>query len=525
MATREVMSGYLAELVSTPNLPSVSFIVTAVTLLSIYMLQRPKTNVPLLTLKKRFEFSNKRVKQNLIRDAIGVVKQCFATTGNKPFRIVSESGAEITILPANLANEIRNDKRLSFAKNVHRNFFGHLPGFEVFTANGSNMRLLKQIIQRQLTTYLGNVTKPLSDETTLSFREILTDNKEWNKITVKEKVLQIVGRVSSKVFLGDELCHDPRWIDITITYTLVAFGAAEALRLWPAWTRSFVHWFLPKCRQSRAEIKKAREVIEPILKKRAAHKAALAAQGKKPPVINDAIEWLEQASGDGEEKPDPVIVQLGLSLGAIHSTADLVTQVMLDLVEHPEIIEPLRKEIFDTLSEGGWKKTSLYKMKLLDSVIKESQRLKPISTITMARVALENITLSDGTIIPKDVMSAVSSNRMWDPTVYANPDQWDGYRFYNMRHQPGQENVAQFVTTSPDYLVFGHGEHACPGRFFAANEAKVIFCHLLLKYDLKSVEGAYIKPLPVSHALYANPFAPVMIRRRDEGIDIDSLGS
>ncbi|ODH13825.1 hypothetical protein ACO22_06865 [Paracoccidioides brasiliensis] len=525
MATREVMSVYLAELMSRPNLPSVTFIVTAVTLLSIYMLQRPKTNVPLLTLKKRFEFSNKRVKQNLIRDAIGVVKQCFATTGNKPFRMITESGEEITILPATFANEIRNDNRLSFEEQIHRNFFGHLPGFEVFRVNSENMKLMKSVVQRQLTTNLGKLTKPLSDEATLSFREILTDNKEWNKITIKEKFLQIVARVSSKVFLGDELCHDPKWLDITIAYTLVAFGAAEALRLWPAWTRDFVHWFLPECRQSRAEVKKARKVIQPFLKKRAADKAALAAQGKKPPVIHDAIEWFEQASGEVEGLYDPVVVQLGLSLAAIHTTTDLIIQVILGLVEHPEIIEPLRKEIFDALSEGGWKKTSLYKMKLLDSVIKESQRMKPISSITMSRVTLDNITLSDGTTIPKNVMTAVSSNRMWDPTVYADPDQWDGYRFYNMRHQPGQENTAQLVTTSPDFLAFGHGQHSCPGRFFAGNEIKVILCHLLLKYDLKLVEGAYTKPFSVSHSLYANPFAPVMIRRRDEGIDIDSLGS
>ena len=57
---------------------------------------------------------------------------------------------------------------------------------------------------------------------------------------------------------------------------------------------------------------------------------------------------------------------------------DLVTQVIYDLAQNPEIIEPLRKEIIDVLTEGGWKKTSLYNLKLMDSVIKETQRLKPL---------------------------------------------------------------------------------------------------------------------------------------------------
>lgn len=56
----------------------------------------------------------------------------------------------------------------------------------------------------------------------------------------------------------------------------------------------------------------------------------------------------------------------------------LITQTIFDLAQHQEIIEPLRKEIVTVLSESGWKKTSLYKLKLMDSVVKETQRLKPV---------------------------------------------------------------------------------------------------------------------------------------------------
>ena len=50
---------------------------------------------------------------------------------------------------------------------------------------------------------------------------------------------------------------------------------------------------------------------------------------------------------------------------------------MTDLCRNPEIIGELRQEITKALRDGGWKKTSLYNMKLLDSVIKESLRVKP----------------------------------------------------------------------------------------------------------------------------------------------------
>ena len=100
-------------------------------------------------------------------------------------------------------------------------------------------------------------------------------------------------------------------------------------------------------------------------------------QGKEPQRFNDAIDWVEETAKGCAY--DAAIVQLGYSLAAIHTTSDMITQVLFDLCEHSELIQPLRQEIVSVLSEDGWKKTSLYKLKLMDSVIKESQRLKPVT--------------------------------------------------------------------------------------------------------------------------------------------------
>ena len=90
----------------------------------------------------------------------------------------------------------------------------------------------------------------------------------------------------------------------------------------------------------------------------------------------DAIEWFEQVANGRDY--DPAISQLMMSFSSIHTSADLVMQVILDLAQHPDLIEPLRNELSTVLGEQGWRKTSLYKLKLMDSVIKESQRLKPV---------------------------------------------------------------------------------------------------------------------------------------------------
>lgn len=57
---------------------------------------------------------------------------------------------------------------------------------------------------------------------------------------------------------------------------------------------------------------------------------------------------------------------------------------------------------------------------------------------------------------------------------------------------PGKENKHQFVTTAPSSLAFGHGSHACPGRFFASNEIKVVLVELLQRWDVRlkgDIEG------------------------------------
>lgn len=63
------------------------------------------------------------------------------------------------------------------------------------------------------------------------------------------------------------------------------------------------------------------------------------------------------------------------------------TQAIFDLVARPEYIQPLRDEIEQAIDEDGQdtdgegflklKKTSMTKLKKLDSFMKESQRLSP----------------------------------------------------------------------------------------------------------------------------------------------------
>ena len=141
----------------------------------------------------------------------------------------------------------------------------------------------------------------------------------------------------------------------------------------------------------------------------------------------------------------------------------------------------------------------------------------------MRRLVGENIQLSDGTKITKGTSIMVAAEWMRDARFYDDPETFDAYRFLKMRQIPGKEAHAQFVSPSPEHLGFGLGNHACPGRFFVANEIKIALCHMLLKYDLKLAEGCAPQYRRYGFAFQADPMGKVSIRRRREEINLEDI--
>ena len=104
----------------------------------------------------------------------------------------------------------------------------------------------------------------------------------------------------------------------------------------------------------------------------------------------------------------------------------------------------------------------------------------------MTRGVLKDFTFTDGTTVPKGSFVFVPMYAMYtDNDLFPNAEQFDAFRFSRLREQPGEENRHQFVSTSTSHINFGHGKHACPGRFFASQEIKLLLAHTLLNYDIK----------------------------------------
>ena len=74
---------------------------------------------------------------------------------------------------------------------------------------------------------------------------------------------------------------------------------------------------------------------------------------------------------------------------------------------------------------------------------------------------MKDITLSDGTFIPKGTVLATAARPMHhDDSKYVKADVLDPFRFERMRHGEGEGLKHQFVSTSNEFVSFGLGKHA-----------------------------------------------------------------
>jgi cytochrome P450 len=76
-----------------------------------------------------------------------------------------------------------------------------------------------------------------------------------------------------------------------------------------------------------------------------------------------------------------------------------------------------------------------------------------------------------------------------DPSLCPNPSTFNNRRLLTLREEPGEEDKHQFVTTNQKHIGFGFEFHACPGRFFASSELKILLVQLLMKYDWQFGDG------------------------------------
>ena len=88
-------------------------------------------------------------------------------------------------------------------------------------------------------------------------------------------------------------------------------------------------------------------------------------------------------------------------------------------------------------------------------------RLMEVCLVVLSRVAMQDLTLVDGTFVPQGTLVAAAvAPAHRDSNHYPRADVFDPFRFSRLREEKGPSATQAFTHTSGKWLAFGHGKHA-----------------------------------------------------------------
>lgn len=257
------------------------------------------------------------------------------------------------------------------------------------------------------------------------------------------------------------------------------------------------------------------------------------------PKFNDFLQWsINNARTKLSHRPREITPRMiagrlaVINFAAIHTSTMSITNTIFDLVaSDPSLhyLDQMREEAAAVLAEnnGIWTRKGLAKMYKIDSAVRESLRTNSFISNGIVRkvVAKDGVTTPDGLHIRCGAYVGVSAVGIHnDEQYYPNSATYDAFRYIRQREsigtsEPGGDDDylkkanLSMVSTSTEFQSFGHGRHACPGRFFAANELKLLLAYMVLNYDIEPLSERP-KGTSFSTVILPSTKATIRVRRR-----------
>ncbi|GJJ70495.1 hypothetical protein EMPS_02844 [Entomortierella parvispora] len=381
-------------------------------------------------------------------------------------------------------------------------------------------RTIHELVRDNITPYLPRYTARivLQLEKNLDIEMAkyeATCRKEDGRILVEKPITilqEMVANAMATVFVGPEIAKDRHVIE-TFIHAAADFGkvlgSGEARRhsAWKSFLRRTEHRIMnPLHKHIRVLVDASTPVV---LERRRLEKEA-EAQGRVYERPDDILQKLLDSFDkyhfvDLEDVCGHLMI---LILASVHTTTDTSTNLLFYLAAYPQYIQTLyeeQKEVLDQIqkereaqrlellakgepigddldpSEDRFLTAAAIKrMAHMDSFVREVFRNR-IDRLTLGHKARKDITLSNGMVISKGVTAIINMK-----SAHQSPSQGEDVTEFRPWRFVGKSKAA--TKAAADFLPFGMGKHACPGRFLAIQELKTIGVLMLSRYSMLEIQ-------------------------------------
>ncbi|CAG8488012.1 830_t:CDS:2, partial [Ambispora gerdemannii] len=346
--------------------------------------------------------------------------------------------------------------------------------------------LVRQRIVGRMEVYSDRIQKSLS----LALDELIGDCKEPKLISNPlDLSREIIARSVATIYVGEELCHDK---EIIRTFKNFAGDVTKRVRTPPF--LSFIHpWlskklFIMQFKFGDNAVRNHRSLlisrIKPTIEKRLKDQINFGESYQKP---NDLIQDLIDHAQKDQQKVDcdrMVSYILILVWTAIHTTSHNFFNALQEYATRPEYWDELLEEQQQVIAGNNSDKFELLaKMRRLDSFIKESMRTYGNTVGLTHQTMTSEFTFSNGYQVPEGRGVGIYVESIYHNKVLQGADATE---FNGRRYLEKNSSASQI---GRDFLVFGLGRHACPGRFLAVNEIKFLLSEIILRYKITPINS------------------------------------
>ncbi|KAK8127372.1 hypothetical protein PG984_008480 [Apiospora sp. TS-2023a] len=395
------------------------------------------------------------------------------------------------------------------------------------------------VVRSKMNTVLERICGDMNEELRYALDTRLgSDENEWKEIDLLHTVRLVVAQAASRFTVGLPLCRDEQYLIDTIKMGNMLVMSSGLTGATPVPWRSLVGFFT--LRALKPQIERIKTHIEAVYQKR----LETLEQDPDHPWHTEPRDFFQMLMRFAQSERshevhdfDSIARRLIVAnFGTMYNTSFQATQLILNILGSDaefNTISVLRDEFSSVLGskddgddDPTWSKTKVASLTKADSVARESMRLDAFGNrFQYRKVMVDGLVTEDGIALPKGALLSMLGHPAHRDLEYFpdEPAKYDPFRFSRAREatadadgKPGLPNLA-FVGTGPQHLSWGHGKHACPGRFLVDFELKMMMAYLLQKYDVEfppEYEGKRPTNYWMGEAAFPPTGAKIRVKRR-----------